>query len=163
KRAPDWLLDPLDPHAIATTRRNAYTRFTILAIARCLLDYADHEFTRDTAESNPVARRLYLRALELLDLPELKQTVSESSQDAIGTLDTLADERWTGALHTIKADLYAISVRSAVDDAISRIHETLQSDQPIALRFERARTIAADARAQSRTDETLAQVTGESV
>ena len=42
-----------NPHLIAATRQNSYTRFTLLAIIHCLLDYADAEFTQDTAESNP--------------------------------------------------------------------------------------------------------------
>ena len=44
QRLPDWLLDPINPHAIAGTRPNTYTRFTLLSIIRCLLDYADQEF-----------------------------------------------------------------------------------------------------------------------
>jgi hypothetical protein len=72
-RAQDWLKDPLNPHAIAATRPNTYTRFTILSIVRCLLDYADAEFTQDTAESLPKARVLYMAALEVLDTSELQQ------------------------------------------------------------------------------------------
>ena len=39
------------PHAIAATRALTYTRFTLQALVRCLLDYADAEFTRDTGEA----------------------------------------------------------------------------------------------------------------
>src|SRR6185295_10059479 len=56
KRADDWLRDPLNPHLIAATRKNTYTRFTILSIIRCLLEFADSEFTRDTSESVARAR-----------------------------------------------------------------------------------------------------------
>lgn len=72
-RGDEWLLDPLNPHRIASNRRLAYTRFTVMAIVRCLLDYADAEFTRETPESVAKARILYSTALELLDLPEFKQ------------------------------------------------------------------------------------------
>src|SRR5215510_6002156 len=72
-RAADWLLDPLNPHSIAKTRVDTYTRFTILALIRCFLAFADAEFTLDTAETVPRARMLYMTALELLDAPELKQ------------------------------------------------------------------------------------------
>jgi hypothetical protein len=65
--------DPLNPHLIASTRLNAYTRFTLLSIVRCLLAYADAEFTRDTTESLPRARTLYRTALELLETKALKQ------------------------------------------------------------------------------------------
>ena len=68
-----WLQDPLDPHSIARGRRGTYRRFILLTIIRCLLDYADSEFTRDTAESIPLARTMYLTALELLDDEDLKQ------------------------------------------------------------------------------------------
>jgi len=72
-RAEDWLDDATNPHAIAVTRSNTYTRFTLLSIIRCLLDYADAEFTYDTAESLARARILYNQALELLDSPELNR------------------------------------------------------------------------------------------
>jgi peptidoglycan hydrolase-like protein with peptidoglycan-binding domain len=66
ERSEDWLLNPLSPHEIAATRTNAYTRFTVLSIARCFLDRADREFTRDTSESVERARLLYDMAAELL-------------------------------------------------------------------------------------------------
>ena len=69
----DWLLDPLNPHAVALTRRFAYTRFAIASIIRCLNDFADAEFTYDTSESLVHARLLYTTALELCDVPELRE------------------------------------------------------------------------------------------
>src|SRR6185312_15936500 len=66
ERADDWLNDPLNPHAIAATRRDTYTRFTLQSIARCLLEYGDSEFTVDSSESLPRARALYTSALDLL-------------------------------------------------------------------------------------------------
>src|SRR5262249_25891295 len=70
-RPPDWLLDPLDPHAIAAMRPGAYSRFTLMALVGCFLDFADAEFTLDTPESLARARTLYLTALELLEAPDL--------------------------------------------------------------------------------------------
>ena len=82
-----WLRnDPLDPHRIARTRRDTYTRFTLLAIVRCLLDFGDAEFTRDTPESIPRARLLYEAALALLDDPALSQKFEGVCDDLIGTL-----------------------------------------------------------------------------
>src|SRR5262249_28334335 len=66
-RLPDWLADPLDVHAIAATRPGSYARFVLLCLIRCLLDYADAEFSRDTGEAIARARLLYLEALALLD------------------------------------------------------------------------------------------------
>ena len=85
-RLSEWLLDPLNPHSIASTRANTYTRFTLLSLIRCFLDYGDDEFTRDTAESVPRARTLYHSALELLNLPVLNQRLFPC-EDVIGDLD----------------------------------------------------------------------------
>ncbi|MBD2337369.1 hypothetical protein H6G64_10245 [Calothrix sp. FACHB-156] len=81
----NWLLDPLNPHLIAATRRYAYTRFTLASLVRCLLDFADAEFTQETGESLARARTLYLKALELLNLPELQQKLG-ACDDLIGKL-----------------------------------------------------------------------------
>src|SRR5262249_24233922 len=52
---PQWLITQLNPHILARTtttkselvgRKNVYTRFTVMAIVRCLLAYADLEFSR---------------------------------------------------------------------------------------------------------------------
>lgn len=67
----EWLDDTLNPHQIAATRTGADARFVILAIIRCLLDYADSEFARDTSESLARARELYETARQLLDSPQL--------------------------------------------------------------------------------------------
>ncbi|HEU4796610.1 MAG TPA: neuraminidase-like domain-containing protein, partial [Pyrinomonadaceae bacterium] len=67
-----WLLDSsANPHQFAKQRANAYTRFTLLSIVRCMLSYADSEFTTDSFESLPRARSLYINAREVLDMPEL--------------------------------------------------------------------------------------------
>ena len=69
-----WLRTELHPHSLARQRRWAYTRFTIMAIIQCLLEYADAEFTSETSESLSRARALYLMVLDLLDLPEIPPT-----------------------------------------------------------------------------------------
>jgi hypothetical protein len=80
-----WLKEPLNPHEIVNNsfidpgnpanpsgaRHDAYTRFVVISLVRCLLDFADAEFTQDTNESLPRARSLYMQALELLDIPEM--------------------------------------------------------------------------------------------
>jgi hypothetical protein len=67
-----WVPADLNPHAIAAQRAGAYTRFTVLALVRCFLEFADAEFTRDSQESLPRARMLYLAALDLLALDEMQ-------------------------------------------------------------------------------------------
>jgi hypothetical protein len=105
-RDPDWVGDPVNPHAIAETRPHAYTTFTLLAVVRCLLDFADAEFARATSESVPRARELYLEALELLGLPELRRP--GGCEEVIGELVLeIGDEElqplWDGVLDRLRA------------------------------------------------------------
>jgi hypothetical protein len=72
-----WLTDPLDPHRIAATRTDADLRFIQVSIIRCLLDYAEAEFTTDTPEALARARELYLSAQRLLDGEDLKQNLPD--------------------------------------------------------------------------------------
>jgi hypothetical protein len=80
-----WLITQLNPHILARTttrttttgselvgRKNVYTRFTVMAIVRCLLAYADLEFSRNLAESIVRARTLYETAADLLALPDVR-------------------------------------------------------------------------------------------
>ena len=71
--ASDWLLEGFNPHEIVTRRPDAYTCFTLMSIIRCLLDFADAEFTRSKSESLPRARAMYVTALDLLRQPELQR------------------------------------------------------------------------------------------
>jgi len=80
-RTPEWLTEELNPHIIARTstqsqtlvgRKNVYTRFTVMAIVRCFLAYADLEFSRNLTESVTKARTLYETAMDLLSVPELR-------------------------------------------------------------------------------------------
>jgi hypothetical protein len=80
-RDPQWLMTQLNPHILARTsttasgivgRKNVYTRFTVMSIVRCLLAYADLEFSRNVAESVVRARTLYETAADLLTLPDVR-------------------------------------------------------------------------------------------
>src|SRR6185369_9065854 len=71
QRTPQWLRDGLNPHTIVrNARADAYTKFTLMSIVRCLIEYGDSEFTADSNESVPRARMLYMSALDLLNVPE---------------------------------------------------------------------------------------------
>ena len=76
-RSDHWLAEELNPHALAASRirpdsnPNSHTRYTLMSLARCLMDFADSEFTRDTPESLARARALYLTARRLLLSPDL--------------------------------------------------------------------------------------------
>ena len=69
---PNWLLADFNPHRIALTRGKVYTRFAIAGLTRCLSAFADDQFTQETVETLPLARSLYLAALDLLDLPQMQ-------------------------------------------------------------------------------------------
>jgi hypothetical protein len=77
-RVPEWLTEELNPHIFARKRKNAYTRFTVMSIVRCLLDYADAEFSQSSAESVGRARTLYETADDLLNLSDVKPETGAS-------------------------------------------------------------------------------------
>jgi hypothetical protein len=130
QRPDDWLLDPLNPHGIAATRTNTYTRFTLISLVRCFLEYADTEFTRDTAESVPRARTLYRTALELLDAEAVKP--SRICEDRIGTLEielhsamAAAAPAWLPALRHAQQDLRKIGDPARLESVIQQIRRAV--------------------------------------
>lgn len=120
-RAGNWMLDPLNPHAIADSRAGVYTRFTIQTIVRCLLEYGDSEFSFDTAESVPRAKELYTTALELLDLLKPQEGECEA---LLGTLDVnISDGEWQQVWEEVKDQVPGNS------EIISVISTIIQNDQ----------------------------------
>jgi Tc toxin complex TcA C-terminal TcB-binding domain/Putative peptidoglycan binding domain/Repeat of unknown function (DUF5648) len=162
QRNQDWLLDPLNPHTIAEGRSNTYNRFTVQAIIRCLLDFADAEFTRDTAESVPRARTLYLKALELLnDTPELQQKL-DTCENLIGELEISVGVHaqtatWTGLKHQL-ANIFEIDKLKTV---INEVKQVLTIEQPWEIRLERAKAIVSAAQTAQPATPTLATVVTE--
>ena len=65
-QVPTWTITSPTPHEIATTRAHPYARFMNLTIIRCLLDFADAQFTVYTPESVSEAQALYQQAIDLL-------------------------------------------------------------------------------------------------
>ncbi|MFJ9131258.1 neuraminidase-like domain-containing protein [Streptomyces sp. NPDC102340] len=102
-----WVRDPLDPHRIAAIRPHTYTRGTLQLLIRCLLDYADAEFARDTSESLERARVLYETAQDLLGEPVLAQRLGGCDDlvtrvpagATVPTLSTLLGPGATAALN----------------------------------------------------------------
>jgi Tc toxin complex TcA C-terminal TcB-binding domain len=158
QRGPDWLLDPLNPHTIAATRANTYTRYTIMSIIRCLVDFADAEFTRDTSESVPRADILYTTALELFDTPELKQNPS-MCQQLINTLRVQIDDpQWVPVWRSLQQELAGIDDSYVLTATIGRVKAALATNGSWALRFAQARTIIAQAKGSLPASETLGTV-----
>ena len=88
---PGWTA-VLDPFALVASRPTPYTRYTLLSIIRCHLDFADAEFTRETDESIAHARTLYVTARRLLGaaaLQPIQPTNPGEPALAIPELDSL--------------------------------------------------------------------------
>lgn len=141
ERPDNWLLDPLNPHTTAETRRNTYTKFTLSSIIRCLLSYADTEFTRDTFESLPRARILYETALELLKLPVLNQHLN-NCEEIIGTLVIeIKDSRWRGVWIEILNDMRRINDVNNLEKTVEKVRTIMKSSEELSIRLAEARKI----------------------
>ncbi|MCI0627640.1 MAG: hypothetical protein L0387_39320 [Acidobacteria bacterium] len=160
QRADNWLLDPLDPHSIAETRQNTYTRFTLLSVIRCLLAFADDEFTLDTSESVPKARALYTAALELLDTSELIQKLGKCdnimAQLGIGISPDVGP-----ALASLKRAFSHIPDTGKTAAIINEVKQALVADQPWEIRLERAKSLIHQARLELPASPTLTAVATE--
>ena len=161
ERGLDWLDDPLNPHAIAATRKNSYTKYTLLLIVHCLLDYADAEFTRATSESVPRARELYMKALQLLDGAELNQH-TDKCLDLIGNLSITvgsAEDIWV--LDQIKRGLAQINNYSVLADAVKQIQPLLASHTSPVRKLAQAEKILSELTGDQIRPATLDQVLSE--
>lgn len=109
-QASNWLLDPLNPHLVAQTRTNAYTKYTLMNIIQCLYAYADREFTIDTIETVPIARKLYTTALDLLNVKELNVKANEclTLAEACLTPEASTNRMWSGLLAEVKTKLSSL-------------------------------------------------------
>ena len=141
ERDPDWVADPVNPHAIAETRALSYTRFTLLAICRCLLDYADAEFTRATAESVPRARELYLEALELLARSELDPRPSPCAA-WIGELPIrVGDDEYQWVWQDIRDRLGAVADLTVLGPLVEKVKAVLSGDGSVPERLATAQKL----------------------
>jgi hypothetical protein len=139
-----WLLDPLNPHAIAASRAGTYNRFTLISLIRCFLDFADTEFTRDTAESLPRAKTLYQTALELLDLPELRQNLDACREVIISIdfdLDVILGDVWNETVSHMKAQMSKLSDSKKLQAVAANVQAALRSSRPIAERITTAQKL----------------------
>ncbi len=138
-RPQNWLRDPLNPHGIAETRRNSYTFFTLMALVRCLVDYADAEFTRDTVESNARAKVLYETALEVLDEGHLILGPSLCQSSFIHVVATFNPD-WINAYNGVLNGLSRINDAQRLSGLTQEI-QLIVGDRGLseAQRFERVR------------------------
>ncbi|MCK4790247.1 MAG: peptidoglycan-binding protein [Desulfobacteraceae bacterium] len=145
RRFEDWLLDPLNPHHIAGTRYETYSRFTLIALARCLLDYADAEFSIDTAESIPRARTLYITALELLDTEALQQGLTRTCDELIGEFEIELGREFEASepehllfISEIISGLHKVGTTKALSGTIENLKRVLVTDESLEMRLTRA-------------------------
>lgn len=148
ERYAEWLLEPLNPHGIAATRQNTYTRFTLLSLIQCFLDFGDAEFARDTTESIARAHSLYGTALELLGSPELEEVpgACESLIDAVDLdlggeartdMPRLVADAWSKAVDRMGLIRDPGSIRSVSD----QLRGLIAAEGPVLDRLERAEEV----------------------
>lgn len=130
-QASNWLLDPLNPHLIAQTRTNAYTKYTLMNIIQCMYGYADREFTMDTIETVPIARKWYTEALELSKQPALGLSPNACTGISIGCLDTQVDEaafeRYINIYTQLTTKLSAIGDEVIINSLVDNIAELINT------------------------------------
>ncbi len=161
KRDTDWMRDPLNPHLIASTRLNTYTRFTLLSIIRCLLAYADAEFTRDTTESLARARTLYRTALELLDTKALKQdkTACEKKIDElIINIEDSVPDLMKASWINVKITIQQINNFETVKTLVGEIRNVLASNDNWDSRFNQVQNLVNAAISQQDSVKNFAEV-----
>ena len=154
-RQSEWLRDPLDPHTIADTRLGSHQRFALLTVVRCLLQFADSEFTRATAESIPRARELYLEALELLRSPVLRPRLA-SCDDVVGTLQiAIGDYNEAWVWHQITRTLATLPTLSTVEDAVADVRAIMAGNSSLARKLTAAQDAVAAVAANGAKQQTL--------
>ena len=120
--AEEWLDDASNPHAVAATRKNTYTRHILLIVIRCLIDYADALFSRDNVTDNARARELYSQALKLLDRGVLKPKKSDC-ENILGELEVEIEQAGQLPLQ----QFYAVVAQISDPDRLRTTVDTLRS------------------------------------
>jgi|GEM_PF-5589410 len=132
-RPSDWLIDPLNPHLIAQTRTNAYTKYTLMNIIQCMLAYGDREFTIDTIETVPNARKLYSSALDLLKVNELRTKPSQcytKSHNCFQTAVTATiDAEWNNSFSQMQNQLEMLGNVELIEQTAGELADILNDDE----------------------------------
>ncbi|MDT7827137.1 ribosomal protein L7/L12 [Pricia sp. S334] len=135
-RSDDWFEDPLNPHSIASSRKNAYLKFTLYGLIECLIEYADEQFTYDTPESLAKARTLYVTALELMEHEVLKKEETECNDLVIDILNAIDDpddrDFYYGMLKPALKQLSKNKVAALAEDTVTVYEADLSEDVKIA-------------------------------
>jgi hypothetical protein len=108
-----WLANPSNPYAIAKLRKNAHLRFVVISVVRCLLAYADSEFTRDTVESISRGRSLYELATRILRVDVVGDDVQDC-RSILDQVDTIVDSAWMAEWEAMKQLLASVNQRNVI-------------------------------------------------
>ena len=120
-----------NPHTIARMRPNAFTRYTIAAIGRCLIEFGDDEFTKDTSEALAKAHSLYEKAVEILSEVGFNQsfTKCELAIDGmnIGKTKEPGFTPWLGYWSQLTNKLAQIKKHGTLSPVITQIENRLKT------------------------------------
>jgi hypothetical protein len=109
-----WLHNPYNPYTLAALRPGAHLDYVVMSVVRCLLAYADDEFTRDTTESVSRARTYYELAARLL-----KQDVTQAAVPGTAALldpfDAAVPAAWLGEWQALKDVLARVNQRPVLE------------------------------------------------
>lgn len=141
----EWLTDPFDPFAVAGARRAAFLRHVIAQYAENLLDWADGEFARDTAETVARARELYELADTLLAAPELppEDACRAAWLDLLAQIAETHSPDQTRLLLVLLDPLAKMSGRLKRTD-LTRASEILREDEAFEERLDAIRQLVKD-------------------
>lgn len=146
-RPADWLLDPLNPHLIAQTRTNAYTKYTLMNIIQCMLSYGDREFTIDTIETVPNARKLYTEALGLMKVSELNVKPSQcytASHYCLQTaINTPIETYWSNSFDELQDGLGNLNDVALIEETSEELANIFNSEGSMQEKFTSAFTYLA--------------------
>jgi hypothetical protein len=144
-----WLQDTLNPHAIAETRPHTYLRYTILLICRCLIDWADAEFSKADAESVPRARELYKRALDLLNSQEIRPHTNECAELIDWLAKSIGQGEWVYEYESVFRALNELNNSTVVTSLVERIRALDRGGGSLTEKVAQAGTAVAEARAEA--------------
>jgi hypothetical protein len=114
-----WLINPNNPYTLAGLRSNAHLDYVVMSVVRCLLAYADTEFTADTSESVDRARSLYELAARLLK-QDITQYATPGTSELLDPLDALFPATWLAEWQSLKAMLARVNQRAVLEQVLNR-------------------------------------------
>lgn len=128
-----YLQQPFDPHAIAGVRPLSYARHAVQVYVDNLLDWADAEFTRDTAESVAAARELYESAGDILGLDAVPEDLCAAGYgtlllQVLKALPGAVASTWRPLLEAIWKELHRLGSTQRTREVVDELRGILASN-----------------------------------